>query len=30
MEDTFTRLEARVLGLDNHCAPDIILNQDGG
>ena len=33
LEDMLSRLEARLLGLENHCAPDIILNpayQDGG
>ena len=33
LEETLSRLEAQVLGLENHCAPDIILNsayQDGG
>jgi len=27
VEDTLSRVEARLLRLENHCAPDIILNS---
>ena len=33
LDETLSRLEAQLLGLENHCAPDIVLNavhQHGG